>query len=363
MENKITKNKTKLQSRETPQIAVIVLNWNGVEDTIECVESILKQSYKAYKLFIIDNNSDNNEYNNLKNKYQERAGVIKNSTNLGFTLAHNEIFQNIIDLKIFDYVALLNNDAVADSNWLEQLIDVMQKDPDVGIVTGKLIKYNNREEIDNVGLDLLWTGEVAPTGEFEACSKYSNMRQVTSGSGAGCLYSTKMLEEIGLFDTYFKTGYEDSELGLRANLAGYKAIYTPNSIAYHKGSKSVNKVRTNTMSYKLYLNIYYSYLKLMPIKLILVMIPIWLVRAMAVILISAIFLKFSIAKTQFKSISGLTKAEFWKKVREERKKFLPQSRANSLAIVKLHKLPFSYYFKYFSQIFLKKNKLLESKLS
>jgi len=123
-------------------IPVIILNWNGLNDTIRSVESIFNQTHQDFHVFLADNDSGNKEGELLKKMYDsnEKVTVVLNKKNLGFAKAHNKIFEKyILDSGKYNFVALLNNDAFADRAWLENLYK-KAKQKNVGMVASKMIK-------------------------------------------------------------------------------------------------------------------------------------------------------------------------------------------------------------------------------
>jgi len=100
-----------------------------------------------------------------------------------------------------------------------------------------------------------------------------------------------MLCDIGIFDEYFNTGYEDAELGMRANILGYKSIYAPSAIVYHKESQSVSKIMNYEYLLKIQLNIFYSYFKLMPAFSLWLNLPSLLFKYLSILIIDVIFIR------------------------------------------------------------------------
>ncbi len=246
-------------------IPVITINWNGIEDTLECVEALLNQTYSNFQIHLIDNNSKQSDQDILHEKFanEPKVSLYFNEENLGFTGATNKILQEVILPQDYRYVALLNNDAMADKDWLKQLVR-MAEEEQVDMVSTKMINYYVRDLIDNTGHFMLNTGEVMPHGFGDPIERHNKARDNFGACAGATLYSVKMLKKIGCFDDFFTTGYEDAELGVRALITGYKLRFQPEAIAYHKMSASINKVRN--LDYMVYIqeSIFFSYLKLMP---------------------------------------------------------------------------------------------------
>ena len=150
--------------------------------------------------------------------------------------------KKLLSSKGHQYIALLNNDTHLDPDWLKNLAESAQRNQ-ADIIGSKIINYYKQDTLDNVGHTLLNTGEVMPIGAGEPAARYTTCRENWGVSAGACLYSTRMLENIGLFDPYFQTGYEDAELGVRAKILGYKCVFEPTAVVYHKVSQSVKKIR------------------------------------------------------------------------------------------------------------------------
>ncbi len=220
--------------------AIVVPNWNGKDVLGECINSLINQSRSA-EIVVVDNGSKDGSIEFLMAKFPDIT-VLKEPVNLGFAGGVNVGISYAIDKK-YKYVALFNNDAVADKDWLKNLVDTMEKDSASGIVTSKLLSAD-KTHIDSTGdLYTNW-GLPYPRGRLEKVSdKYDQATEIFSASGGASLYRIKMLEEIGLFDEDFFAYYEDVDLSFRAQLAGWKVVYSPTALAYHKISATSNKIK------------------------------------------------------------------------------------------------------------------------
>jgi GT2 family glycosyltransferase len=215
--------------------SVIILNWNGKHLLDECLESVLSQQYQDYEIIIVDNGSTDNSVNYLNEKYSSKAKIIALNKNKGFAGGCNEG----IKVARGDYICLLNNDAIVDKNWLGELISAAELAPDIGMCASKILNYYNREEFDTLGHLIYPDGLNRGRGKFEKdINQYDKMEEAFFPSGAAALYRKDMLNEIGLFDEDFFAYGDDTDIGLRARLAGWKCVYVPSAIAYHKSSAS-----------------------------------------------------------------------------------------------------------------------------
>ncbi len=248
-------------------IGVVVLNWNSADDSIACVKSLLLQSYKNLLVIIIDNNSSDNSPERLKQFADSHPNVVfrHNSVNLGFTGGINTGIRYCLDKKI-NYVALLNPDATADKNWLSSLHDELISHSDTGIVTGLFI--NKQTGLcDSTGEFYTTWGLPGPRNRGDDVKKTPTKSDYVFGaSGGDALYRASVFDTIGLFDEHFFMYYEDVDISFRAQLAGFKARFTPNAIAYHKQGASSAKVPGLTV-YNTFKNLPIVFIKNVPGRL------------------------------------------------------------------------------------------------
>jgi len=209
-------------------VSVIVLNWNGICFIEDCLNSLVNQSYKDFEIIVVDNGSTDGSVELLKKKFMNRIKLIENEKNLGFSGGNN----SGIRISEGDFILLLNNDAVADKKWIEELVNVASKDPTIGMCASKILSYENRNIIDNVGHLIYRDGLNRGKGRLEEDKgQYDKEEEVFFPSGCAALYRKKMLDEIGLFD-------EDFFIGIRARMAGWKCIYVPTAVVFHRYSGS-----------------------------------------------------------------------------------------------------------------------------
>ncbi len=288
-------------STDPPYVPIIIVNWNGLTDTIECVDSVLRQDYPNYSIHLVDNGSDQNEGETLALKYQhdDRVYVYQSNENLGFTGANRMVVQELWNQKL-KWIALLNNDTVVEQNWLSAMVRSATRH-DAHIISCRLVNYFDRHVIDNVGHQMLNTGEIIPIGHGSPRENFDTAFENLGSCAAATLYDFSMIREIGFYDKRFSTGYEDAEFGLRAWLAGYKCIYEPSAIVYHKLGSSIKKVFNTDYALMIQNAIWYTYFKLIPWPAILISLPFIFVKQVVLILINLIFLKWSHLSVQLLS--------------------------------------------------------------
>lgn len=284
------------------KLPIVILNWNGFNDTQDCIHSILAESQKNIVIYLIDNGSEEDDINAIHTHFSNNPAIkiTYNSKNLGYTKAHNLLLKELIK-EGHQYIFLLNNDTIVSSNSIRYLEGNFQKFK-ADMVSCKMIKYHNQQLMDNAGHKILSSGEIIPIGHNETIENYKSSFENIGACAGSALYSTEMLKDIGLFDEYFETGYEDAELGLRAFIAGYKCHYEPKAIFQHKIGQSLKKVFDYNHALKTQLNIFYTYLKLVHWQVIMINIIPWIIRLLMITFISIISLRFKYLKILYHAL-------------------------------------------------------------
>ncbi len=322
---------------ENQKSAVIIVNWNGLSDTQECIESVLRSSLYKTDIYIIDNDSDNMEGQTLSHSYASNPliTIIQNHDNFGFTGGHNSIWHTRLKSMEYDNLILLNNDTTVDEDWFTELLRTSVTS-DLDIVAAKMLHYHNHKQIDSIGHFVLANGEILPAGHNQRSTSHKSAEKNIGGSGGGVLYKASMINNIGFFDHYFHTGYEDAEYGLRAYLAGYDSGLAPDSHIYHKGGVSIKKIFNQEYAVRTQINILYTMFKLFP-PVILIFGSIINILRLLVILIGGIILgKKEIVKTLIKAYFIFFKTELPKALKA-RKEFKPLRKRNSIHLFLISK--------------------------
>lgn len=224
-------------SSAEPFFSVIVLNWNGRQLLEECVESILAQTFDDFETIVVDNGSTDGSARMLAERYANVRTVIL-PANLGFAGGNNA---GIREAK-GKYIILLNNDTAVDPGWLCALRAAVQRHPEAGMFTPKILNYYRRDEIDNTGHVLFADGLARGRHRLERDDgRFDEEEEAFYPSGCAGVYRREMLDRIGLLDESFFAYGEDTDLGLRARWAGWTCYYVPTAIVYHKYSATTGK--------------------------------------------------------------------------------------------------------------------------
>jgi len=207
---------------------VIVLNYNGRRFLTPCLNALRAQSFHDFRVIVVDNASTDGSVETVKTEFPEVHTLVL-SSNQGFCGGNNRG----IEATTSEYVALINMDTEVTPGWLQALVEVLDRQPDIGFCASRIVRISDCMTLDTAG-DVFYThGVGGKRGEGQCIACYANPEQVFSACAAAAIYRRCMLEDIGLFDEDFFARNEDLDLGFRAQLRGYSCQYVPEAVAYH----------------------------------------------------------------------------------------------------------------------------------
>ena len=216
---------------------MVVPNWNGERFLSSCLGSLREQSFKDFETILVDNGSTDGSVAFVSHNFPE-VRVLPLGENRGFSVAVNAG----IRASRTEYVALLNNDTETHPRWLEALMEVVGAHPAAGSFASKLVDFKDRRILDGAGDVLRRSGLPYRLGHGEPDhGQYDEATFVFGACAGAALYRRSMLDDIGLFDEDFFANCEDGDLSFRAQLAGYRCLYVPESVVYHMGSATFGK--------------------------------------------------------------------------------------------------------------------------
>jgi len=216
-------------------LAVIILNWNRPDDTIECIESIKYDN--SIKIIVVDNGSTDDSINKIKTRFPDII-IVENKTNSGFGEGNNIGIKKAKELYNPNYYFLLNNDTVVKNDTIKLILDFIEINPEAGIIGPKILNYYSKEKIWSAGGEIkLWKGWVKNRGEGETdTGQYNKTEQVNFISGCAMIVKKEVIETVGYFDKDYFTYFEDADLCIRAIKHGYSILYYYKPEVYHKCS-------------------------------------------------------------------------------------------------------------------------------
>jgi len=232
-----------IESERWPLVSVVILNYNGREFVGRCLRSVLDTDYPNFEVVFVDNASTDKSAELVEELYASdlRLRIIRNNRNLGFT-GGNNVGGKAAKGK---YVVFLNSDTEPDPHWLKELIKVFESDRSMGCCQCKLLLAEDRKRIDSAGGFINRLGLCEERGSMEEDNgQYDHIDEIFHAKGAAIAARKSTLDQIGLFDETFFINYEDVDLCWRTWLRGYRVVFCPKSIVYHK-SRAVTKRQKN----------------------------------------------------------------------------------------------------------------------
>lgn len=223
----------------SPRVAIIIINWNGRQHLENCLPSLAAQRYRDFEIILVDNGSTDDSLAWVRSHFPH-IRVLENASNQGFAAPNNQA----ICASQSEFVVLLNNDTVADPNWLATLVAVADRDPTIGMVASKMLLAERPGIIDSAGIALDRSGLAwgIAAGQPDLPVPPGTMVEVFGASGGAALYRRAMLDEIGLFDEDFFAYLEDVDLAWRAQWAGWRAVYAADAVVEHHHSATSNRI-------------------------------------------------------------------------------------------------------------------------
>jgi len=241
LENKIIIQRNILMENSKPKdpsVFIIILNHNGREDTIECLESIKAQTYRNYKICIIDNASTDGSKEYFK-KYYSWVTLIENRANLGFAEANNIAIRQAMKTG-FDNVLLVNNDTKLAPDMLSELIKPMKINSAIGIIGPKMYYYDKSNTLWFARGKMNWkTGVTSHIGGMKKdTGQYDEICDSDFISGCALLIHRNVISKIGLMDERYFYYQEDVDYCVKAIKAGFKSVVAPRAKLWHKVART-----------------------------------------------------------------------------------------------------------------------------
>lgn len=211
-----------------PKVSIIILNWNGLNDTIECLESVRKIDYPNYEIVVVDNGSTDGSAEGIKRLFPEIT-LIRNKENLGYAGGNNVGIRYALKSEA-DYIFLLNNDTIVRNETILNLVQFFEKEHEYALASPLIFNYFKPAEIESYG------SYVNPdTGRVKLLS---SRQQYNCLSGAALMVRCDSIKNVGLLDERFFLYYEDTDWCFRFSERKYKFAIVETSVVLHKHGSS-----------------------------------------------------------------------------------------------------------------------------
>jgi GT2 family glycosyltransferase len=233
-------------NNQLPAVDIVVCAHKNKELTDCCLASLVGLNYPNCKIILADDCSGDGSVAFLKNKYPNIL-ITENKKCLGAAKTRNI---GIAAAKA-NYLVTMDNDAFLSSDWLNQMVKLMESDKSIGQAVGKILFADDPNKIAAAGGSMYFRGKGYDIGFGADVSenKYNRQREILYACSASMIVRRDILDLVGGFDPFYYHGYEDTDLSFKINIAGYKVIYYPFAISYHGISKTVNQTINKKMSY------------------------------------------------------------------------------------------------------------------
>lgn len=237
-------------NRRSPFVIIMILTWNHLERTLNCLQSLDTSDYPAglRKTVVVDNASTDDTVATIRKAFPQ-IDLLVNSTNLGYAAGNNAGLRYVLDRYQPKYIFVLNNDVVLDRYALSNLVAAGEENPDAGFLGPKIYQSDQPQVLQSAGTIVTKWGRTYQIGLDQLDQgQFDVQRAVDSLVGCATLISVDTLERIGLLDERFYLYHEDTDWCIRARKADFKVLYVPTAKVWHRSSN----IRESDLSYMKY---------------------------------------------------------------------------------------------------------------
>ena len=221
-----------------PKVYIITLNWNGKDDTMECVQSLKKLNYPNFQIVVVDNGSTDGSVSMLKAEYPSLTIIENGQEFSGYAEGFNAGLRYAAR-EGADYFLIVNNDTSVDPNMLNELVSEAEQDCRIGFVSGKVYFYNESNRLQGIGAKshpLFIRGELLGYEKLDQ-GQYDEIQEFDFVDDVFLLVRRAVFEEVGGYDPAFFLMYEETDWCVRVRRAGFRIIYNPKAKIRHKGNR------------------------------------------------------------------------------------------------------------------------------
>ena len=220
------------------RVTVVIPTLSADHTLWECVEGLHRQTYRDSRIVIVDNSGSRRVEQNWPSETSRKGvKVLHPGTNTGFGAAVNLAAREAPA----DFVAVINDDAIAEPEWLSELVSALVHHPEAGSAASQVRLHGEENALDSAGMLIAADGTSKQRGHGEPPGNFAQPCEVLLASGSASMYRQQMLTETGGFDDSFFLYCEDTDLGLRARWAGWTCRYVPSAVVHHRYSHSAGR--------------------------------------------------------------------------------------------------------------------------
>lgn len=241
----------------TPRMSVVIPTWNGADILGIALRSLERQTIRDFEVVVVDNGSTDATADLLRRQHPD-VRYVRFEENRGFAAAVNAGIRAARG----GILVLMNNDTEADPDWLEALGSALDANPDVGFCASRMVRYDDRTIIDSAGDKLGLLADQIGHGQPDS-PWFDEPRAVLTACAGAAAYRREVFEAVGLFDEGFSSYLEDVDIGVRAQLAGFRCLYVPDARIAHIGSATSSRMG-GTKLYLLLRNSLFLFFQYMP---------------------------------------------------------------------------------------------------
>lgn len=216
-------------NKKYPLVSIVILNYNGGQDVIECLQSVSRIDYPAYEVILVDNGSTDGSLQCIK-KECPSIKIVENARNLGYADGNNTGIRE----SEASYILLLNDDTIIGKGILKDLIDAIEGEKNIGIAGPAVMYYDIPDRIWSAGAKIGLFGYASHLGKghkMESCTLPVTVPYIC---GCAIMIKREVINKIGLLDAEYFAYYEDADYCFRARKAGYRCLYVPSPTVWHK---------------------------------------------------------------------------------------------------------------------------------
>lgn len=235
-------------------VAVVILNWNGGEEILDCLQSVFESVYKAIEVVVVDNGSEDGSTEAIGRRFPQ-VHFIRNQRNLGFARGSNQGMEWALARGI-RYALLLNGDARMDPEMIRELLAAVERKEDAIVACPRMYLGGGKRGANRIwfvyGTVKLWAGVFGnPAFNLPDSPQWDESREMEFASGCCMLIPERIMRSVGLFDEAFFAYCEDVDWSIRIRKAGFRLQYVPTARLWHGSNGESSRKHTTMYRYLL----------------------------------------------------------------------------------------------------------------